>query len=503
LTNIQQGINGSYGRVETPDRPFGGTGDYDISPDGQLVAWWSRNPDLPITNVTQSSIWLQPFDGSSEAKPINPLDGANTPPNARGYSVAPVFSPDSQYIAYFQMDNIMYEADRNKIYIASANVDSPNITVLAENWDRSPDTLKWAADGQSVFVSGPDSGHVHIFEVPLDAGADFTPSNITGSGSVVAFYVLPDENLLVSDTKVWSSRDAYIVSPEGEVTSELFKAYEVDAELEGLGPDIFREFYYPGNWTDIHALMVLPEGFDESQTYPLAYIIHGGPQSANANSWSTRWNFKVWADQGYVVVAPNPTGSIGFGQELTDMIQNNWGSYPYDDIVKGHDYIVANFPFIDTENGIEAGASYGGYMTNWIQGHDLGRKFKALVTHDGSTNTLSQYASEELFFMEHDFNGTLWDPEARPNYERYNPIDYAHNWATPHFVIHNTLDYRLPESEGIMLFNILQEKGVPSKFLNFPDENHWVLNRENSRVWHQQIFQWINYYSGISDESPF
>lgn len=500
MTNLQVGI-GNLNRAETPDRPFGGGDTYAISPDGQTVAWWTRNIDMPIVNKTSSPIWLQPFDMSSDAAMLNPVGGANTPPNARGYSASPTFSPDGQYIAYFQMDSEMYEADRNKIYVANADVNNPNITVLAENWDRSPALVAWSNDGQSLFVGADDLGHSRIFEVPLSAGADFKPTNITGSGVVAAFSVLEGDNLLVADSKVWSSRDYYIVSPEGEVETELFHANENDEELEGLGPESFDEFWFQGNWTELHSIMVYPQDFDPNKTYPLAYIIHGGPQGYNGNAWSTRWNFKVWADQGYVVVAPNPTASTSFGQELVDMMVNQWGGYAYDDLVKCWEHIEANFPFIDTENGIEAGPSFGGFMTNWIQGHDLGRKFKALVTHDGSTSTTNQYASEELFFMEHDFNGTFW--EARENYERFNPIDYVDNWATPHLVIHNSLDYRLGEAEGLMLFNLLQEKGVPSKFLNFPDENHWVLNRENSLAWHSEVFGWINYYSGLSDVSPF
>ncbi|ETN36849.1 uncharacterized protein HMPREF1541_07836 [Cyphellophora europaea CBS 101466] len=500
LTNLQQGI-GNVIRADTPDSPTGGPETYDISPDGQLVAWWTRNIDRPVANHTQAFIWLQPFDGSAEAAPINPLDGSSTPPNAKGYSSVPVFSPDSQYIAYFQMDTDGYESDRNKLYVANANLDDPNITVLAEDWDRTPDNLKWANDGQAIWVTASEAGQGRLFGIPLSASADFQPTNITDLGTIAAFYVLPDDNILISDSKVWSSRDVYTISPEGELVTDLFHSNEVDEELSGLSAADYSQFYYPGNFTDIQSHIIYPADFDPNQTYPLAYIIHGGPQVPHSNAWSTRWNFKVWADQGYVVVAPNPTGSPGFGQAFTDAIQNNWGGSPYDDIVKGWEYVDANFDYIDTDNGIEAGASYGGYMTNWIQGHDLGRKFKALVTHDGSTSTLNQYASEELFFMQHDFNGTLW--ENRDNYDRWNPLDYASNWATPHFIVHNTLDYRLPESEGIMLFNILQERGVPSKFLNFPDENHWVLNRENSLVWHQQIFGWINYYSGISDVSPF
>ncbi|KPI36271.1 putative dipeptidyl-peptidase 5 [Cyphellophora attinorum] len=484
LTNLQVGIK-NISRAETPDRPFGDSTNYALSPDGETVAWWTRNIDIPLANKTSAYIWLQPFD--------------------IGYSANPTFSHDGTKIAYFQMDSDYYEADRNKIYIANADVANPNITQIANDWDRSPSGIAWANDDLSVFVQADDLGHSRIFEIPADAPADFQPTNITGSGVVAAFSILASDDILVADSKVWSSRDYYVISPEGEVITELLKANEEDEALAGLSEADFREFYFPtpnnSALQELHSIMVLPAGFDESETYPLAYIIHGGPQGYNGNSWSTRWNFKLWADQGYVVVAPNPTASTGFGQALTDLVQGNWGGTPYEDIVACYEYIGANFPFIDLENGIEAGASYGGYMTNWIQGHDLGRKFKALVTHDGSTDTRAQYSSEEMFFIEHDNNGSFLDvPE---NYDRWSPVNFYENWATPHLVIHNSLDYRLGETEGLHLFNLLQEKGVPSKFLNFPDENHWVLNRENSLAWHSEVFGWVNYWSGLSEVSPF
>jgi dipeptidyl aminopeptidase/acylaminoacyl peptidase len=500
LRNFVAGLS-NLTRAESPVAPFGGASDYDISPDGQQVAFLTKNIDLPLANYTSSQIWLVPFSGG-EPQVLNGLGAPSTPAGAEGASAGPVFSPDSSKIAYLQMDLIEYESDRNKIYIANADAAKPQITVLAEDWDVSPAAVKWSANGTSVVVDAPHRGNDRMFEpIPLDAGADFAPKNITDRGSVAAFFVLPDDNLLVSDAKMWSARDIYIISPSGEVVTDLFHANAVDPGYEGLDPSIQDEFYYPGNFTDVQSFIVYPQNFDPSKKYPLAFIIHGGPQAQHQNSFSTRWNFKVWADQGYVVIAPNPTGSNGFGEAFQDAIQNNWGSYPYDDLVKCWNYVKENYDFIDTDNGIAAGASYGGYMTNWIQGHDLGREFKALVTHDGSLNTLAQYTSEELWFMQHDFNGTLWDDRA--NYERWNPIDHILEWSTPQFVIHNTLDYRLPEAEGIMLFNILQARGIPSKFLNFPDENHWVLNRENSLVWHREIFKWINHYSGLSQEGPY
>ena len=500
MTNLMVGLS-NLTRAESPVQPYGGSGDYDISPDGRMVAFLTKNIDLPLANYTSSQIYLVPFSGASHPEPMNAIGGAVTPDNAQGASAAPTFGLDGSQIAYLQMDGVFYESDKNKIYLASTDLQNPSITVLAEDWDTTPDQMAWSVNGTSLFVAGPDLGNERIFEIPLSASASFKPKNITDQGVVAAFFVLPGGNLLVSDSKIWSSRDMYIISSSGEVVTSLFRANEVDEALSGISASDVSEFYYQGNFTSIQSWIVYPANFSEDKTYPLAFIVHGGPQGGHYNSWSTRWNFKVWADQGYVVIAPNPTGSTGWGMALQDAIQNNWGSYPYDDLVKCWNYVDANLSYINTTRGIEAGASYGGYMTNWIQGQPLGRKFNAFVTHDGNVNTNAQYTTEELWFMQHDFNGTLWDN--RENYDKWNPINYIQEWATPHFIVHNDLDFRLPVTEGIMLFNILQEKGVPSKFLNFPDENHWVLSRENSRVWHEEIFRWINYYSGISGEGPY
>ena len=406
MTNLMVGLS-NVTRAESPVMPFGGSGDYDISPDGTQVAFLTKNIDLSLANYTSSQIWLVPF-GGGEPQVLNGLGAASTPSGAEGASAGPVFSPDGTKIAYLQMDEISYESDKNKIYVANADAANPEIQVLVEDWDVSPSVIKWNTNSTGLFLDAPHRGNDRMFElIPLDAPADFEPQNITNRGTVAAFFVLPDDNLLVSDSKIWSARDVYIISPAGEMVADLFHANEVDPGYEGLDESIATEFYFPGNFTDVQSHIVYPQDFDESKKYPLAFIIHGGPQVQHSNGWSTRWNFKVWADQGYVVVAPNPTGSNGFGEAFQDAIQNQWGGYPYDDLVKCHAYVKENFPYIDTENGIAAGASYGGYMTNWIQGHDLGREFKALVTHDGSTDTLAQYTSEELWFMEHDVSSAL------------------------------------------------------------------------------------------------
>ncbi|KAI1105331.1 alpha/beta-hydrolase [Jackrogersella minutella] len=517
---VLKGLNGSYSfsgeltnyvtgicNVTCAESPYDQSdeSDYDISPDGSSVVFLTKDISLPLANYTADVIYQVPFNGTS--KDVVPINNRGTTKYlaAEGAATSPRFSPSGKHIAYFQMNGIAYESDRNILYVANADPENFNVTALALDWDRSPDTMAWSNDSETIFVAAPDLGRERIFPVPLTAGDSYVPKNITNEGVPSGFYALPDGTLLVSDSKIWTSRDIFAVTPEGNVTKTYFQANLVDPGLAGLGPEDVSEFYYSSNTSEIkqQAWIVYPEGFDESKTYPLAFITHGGPQGAHYNSWSTRWNFKVWADQGYVVIAPNPTASSGWGQNLTDAIQGRWGSYPYWDLLHVWDYVNSNLKYVDTENGIEAGASFGGYMTNWIQGHELGRRFKALVTHDGSTSTLNQYASEELWFMNHDFRGQFNQSGFTPGspYYDWNPLLYVENWATPHFVVHNSLDFRLPVSEGILLFNMLQTKGVPSKLLNFPDENHWVLNQENSLVWHTEIFKWINYYSGISNAS--
>lgn len=485
-----------------------GAGDYDLAPDGSSLVFLTKDISLSLANYTSSQIYWVPFSGSAaDAVPINPRGGTKYP-EAQGASGGATFSPSGKHIAYYQMNGISYESDRNILYVAEVNPNNFHVKRVAGDWDRSPDSVAWSKDSKALFVAAPDLGRERIFPIPLSATDSYVPTNITDEGVPNGFHVLPDNTILVSDSKIWSSQDIYRITPEGEVTDVYFQANKVDKELSGLGPEDVSEFYFSTNSTDekLQSWIIYPKDFDAKKTYPLAFISHGGPQGAHFNSWSTRWNYKVWADQGYVVIAPNPTASSGWGQNLTDAIQGRWGSYPYWDLVHAWLYVNETLPYVDTENGVEAGASFGGYMTNWIQGHELGRWFKALVTHDGSTSTLNQYASEELWFMDHDFNGTFDQTSLSPGspYYDWNPLRYVDNWATPHFVVHNELDYRLPVSDGILLFNLLQVRGVPSRFLTFPDENHWVLNPENSLVWHTEIFRWINYYSGISNRtSPY
>jgi dipeptidyl aminopeptidase/acylaminoacyl peptidase len=238
--------------------------------------------------------------------------------------------------------------------------------------------------------------------------------------------------------------------------------------------------------------MIKPPNFDQSKKYPVVFLIHGGPQGAWGDAWSTRWNPSLWAAQGWVVVAPNPSGSTGFGQEMTDRISGDWAGRVMVELNAVFD-TVAKLPYADAERMGIAGASYGGYAVNWIIGHT--NRFKVAVTHDGVFNLESMaMATEELWFPQWEFGGEPWTPKARAQYAKWSPHLFAHNIKTPTLIITNELDFRVPVDQGLQMFTVLRQRGVPAEALVFPDEGHWVLKALNSRYWHESVFGWIKKY---------
>ncbi|RYN23886.1 Dipeptidyl-peptidase 5 [Alternaria arborescens] len=499
LKNLLSGMNYTVTRPESPVQGSSSDpADYDLSPDGSMVAFRTKSPDLPKANYTASYIYVVPFDGSEVAVPVNG-PGTTAPETAQGASGAPVWSHDGSKLAYTQQDGIDYESDKYKLYVAEIDGMNSEVHSVAEDWDSSPTGLQWSPDDVDLWVTSELHASVRLWLVPQDAPADFTPVNFTGPDTVLSdFAVLPDGSAFVSAAASWTSRMFYKQYP-GQDKHVLFSANEVDAELEGLTSDSVSNFWVTNDdGDDIQTFVFYPTDFDPSKKYPLAFIIHGGPQSTQGDNWSVRWNLRLWADQGFVVTATQFTGSPSYSQAFTDKIQANWGGTPYTDLVKVFEHLRDNVDYVDTDRAIAAGASFGCYMTNWIQGHDLGREFKALVCHDGKINQVGSYATDELWFIQRDNNGTVWDD--RENYELWDPLPHFANASTPQFIIHNDLDYRVVQAEGLQTFNILQSLGVPSRFLHFPDEGHWVTSRQNSLLWHNYIFNWIRYYVGLDEE---
>lgn len=481
--------------LESPIPPFGGTDNYDTN--GDKLAFIAKDPNINQATNTVSYVYIVDLKGDTPPKPIN-LPSSSY--HLNGASTSPSWSPGGTKLAYLQMAEDGYESDRNKILI----YDNGEIFSLVPNWDRSPSKISWSLDGNYLYLAAEEHGQTKLFILPSDPKkikGDPTPI-LERRGSVTDFFPLGNsDDILVTSTS--------IISPT------FYSIFEVSAKTESIifdpktgfstGSAVLNNSQIEDIWVTrkdgvkIHSWVVKPSFYKKGEKYPLALLIHGGPQGAWLDSWSTRWNPAVFAEQGYIVVAPNPTGSTGYGQNFTDAIQNNWGGAPYDDLVLTYDYILKTYSDIDAQRAVALGASYGGYMINWIQGNPLGRKFKALVCHDGVFTTNAQYGTEELWFPIHDFGGSfIKHPE---NYAKWSPSKLVKNWSTPELVIHNELDYRLPISEGLAAFNILQEKGVPSKFLTFPDENHWVLNPENSLLWHSEVIGWINKWVGLDNNN--
>ncbi|TDZ73163.1 putative dipeptidyl-peptidase 5 [Colletotrichum trifolii] len=491
-------LNGT--KLQSPVPPFGGAGDFDISKNG--VVFVARDPEISPAIYTKSDLYFISLKSFTETKPPPPQIVKTS--KLRGYSASPVFSRDGKKVAFTRMKSDQYETDKPRLLLVPDVFDLASVQEFYETedgaggWDARPEWITWSKDDTELYVSAEEHGRGKLWKLPATPRlAKDLPEPVYEEGSVIEAKLLGDDgNKLFISTSSRVENSAFSILDPFNKKTDLVSSSSKHGKSFGLTKSQCDEFWYKGaEGYDVHALVVKPSNFDENKKYPLAFLIHGGPQAAWMDSWSTRWNPAIFAEQGYVAVMPNPTGSTGYGQQHTDNIQNEWGGRPYVDLVKCFDHIEKNIPYIDSENAVALGASYGGYMINWIQGHELGRKFKALVCHDGVFSTLNQWSTEELFFPLHDFGGPLW--ENRQGYEKWDPAHHLDNWSTPQLVIHNELDYRLPISEGLAMFNVLQARGVPSRLVMFPDENHWVLKPENSLVWHREVLGWINKYIGL------
>ncbi|KAE9370095.1 dipeptidyl-peptidase-like protein V precursor [Stipitochalara longipes BDJ] len=479
-------------KLEAPVPPFGGSDAFDVSKSG--IVFTAKDPKLDPASYTKTDIYYIALNSFEESEPPTPILVKTK--NLEGYSETPVFSPDAKSVAFTKMKSIQYESDKTRLMLIPDITDLTNVQEFYETedgeglWDIRPEGISWSNDSQELY----------LFKLPASPRrAGDLPKAIISDGNVTNVHVLPDNTLLVSSNSLVDNSIFSILDPLKPSDQTTISSSSEGGTAFGLSQDQVDEFWYAGaEEYNVHAWVLKPSNFDKSKKYPLVYLIHGGPRGAWSDSFSTRWNPLVFAEQGYVVVTINPTGSTGYGMAFQNAVQNNWGGRPYIDLVKGFKYIEHNIPYIDSTRAVALGNSYGGYMINWIQGHDLGRKFKVLVTHNGMFSTLNFYSTEELFCPNYEFGGTIW--ENREGYEKWDPAAHIKEWATPHLIIHSELDYRLSIGEGLAPFNVLQMKGIESRLLTFSDENHWVLKPENSLVWHKEVFRWINKYSGIEAE---
>jgi dipeptidyl aminopeptidase/acylaminoacyl peptidase len=470
------------GPFDTPPVALGGFQDYHISPDGAEVAF-VRNTDVPNMVGTGNDIWLVPATGGEPA--LLTTSDAN--------DASPQYSPDGRYIAYLAMERPGFEADWTQLKLYDRT--TKQTRSLTAPLDRSVDAFSWSADSKTLWFLAQDELDHSVYRVALDGKA---PVQVTKDGYYSALTVSRDGKTLVvarqaNDRPV----DLYALDAKGKQLRQLTN--QNGALLAQLALQPVEPFWFEGaEGARVQGYIVRPPNFDASQKYPVVYLIHGGPQGAWTDSWSYRWNPNQFAAPGYVVVAVNPRGSTGYGQKFTDEITQDWGGRVYTDLMNGLDHALATYPFLDKNRLAAAGASYGGYMINWINGHT--DRFRALINHDGLFDTRSMYfATEELWFPEWEFGGTPWEnPEG---FQKWNPSNHVANMNTPTLVIHGGLDYRVPLEQGIATFTALRRRDVPARLLYFPDEGHWVLKPQNAFVWWDTMHGWLHTYLRTPDAS--
>jgi len=461
-------------QADAPTKPFGGVEEIAISPDGRDVVFTARVPGREKSWTNDLNLWHVPADGSSAPKPLTA--------DNKAVDTAPAFSPDGKRLAYLRMERAGYESDRQRVALL-AWPPSGAPTVLTEAFDRSPGEIAWTRDGRSILASCDDLGHKSLVAIDAASGAvaKLVTSGSNGSGRSAGDRVVFLQDTLSSPAEIWSC------APDGTGVRRVTNLNAEKVAAAKMGE--YEPFTYPGwNGETVHAWLVKPVGFDAAKKWPVAFLIHGGPQGSFGNHFHYRWNPQAYAGAGFAAIMVDFHGSTGYGQAFTDSIRGDWGGKPYEDLMKGLDAALAKYAFLDGSRVAALGASYGGYMINWIAGQT--DRFRALVNHDGNLDErMAYFDTEELWFPEWEHGGPPWEnPEG---YGKHNPIDHVGKWKTPMLVIHGALDYRVVDTQGMSTFTALQRRGIPSKFVHFPDENHWVLKPANSILWHENVIEWI------------
>ena len=460
---------------DVPSKPFGDHEEYRFSPDGKSIVFSVRIAGKDESWSTNFDLYSVPAAGGT---PRN-LTAENPAWDTKG-----TFSPDGRTLAYLAMARPGFEADRFQVMLM--DVATGKKRKLAERWDRSSGELRWSADGKTLVVDAQDIGQHRLFGIDI-ATAKVTA--LTGPGSVGGFDVRGD-TVAYSLSTLESGAQLFKARLGGKPVQLTWQNREALADVRW---GQYEQFSFAGaNGATVYGHVMKPWNAVAGQKYPIAFLVHGGPQGSFGNGWSYRWNPQVYAGAGYATVFIDFHGSTGYGQAFTDSISNDWGGKPLVDLQKGLDAAVQKFPWLDRERSCALGASYGGYMMNWIQGN-WSDGFRCIVNHDGVfDNRGMAYSTEELWFTEWENGGTYF--AVPDNYERFNPVHHVAKWKTPMLVIQGEKDFRIPTSQALGAFTALQRQGIDSKLLVFPDENHWVLKPANSLMWHHTVIGWLDQY---------
>jgi len=471
-----------------------------FSPDSKELAFTENLDPEPAISVNADIFTLDLTNPGAKAQKIS---------TSQGGDFDPAYSPDGKWLAWRSQARAGYESDRFRLLVYDRA--TKNARELLSNFDRWILELAWAPDSKTIYFVAEDKGDAPIYRTNLlgnlvhrygKAGGHWSnihPLDLQGREVVIgtlARVTRPPEvaygDLLVMDDNARTGPAMSTFEPR--LITRLNDALLAQLDL----PPLESFWFTAADKTKLQGFIIKPPAFDQTSKYPVKFLIHGGPQGAWGDSWSYRWNAELFAANGYVVVMVNPRGSTGYGQAIVDGVNGDWGGKPYTDLMQGLDYAEQHFFIIDKSRECALGASYGGFMANWILGHT--DRFRCIVTHDGVFNPESAYGStEELWFNEWEFKGKPWDYYGKPDEEnpfrKWSPALSAGNFKTPTLVIHGQLDYRLDVAEGFQLFTTLQRLNVPSKMLYFPDEGHWVLKPQNSQLWYTTVNDWVDQWT--------
>jgi dipeptidyl aminopeptidase/acylaminoacyl peptidase len=497
------------GDYDAPVFSLGGQDNYAFSPDGQEICYASNHDKNPAAS-TNNDLWIIPVSGG----PTGSIQAKNITADNPASDSTPLYSPDGRYIAYRAQQRPGYESDRFRLMLYDRKTGKKKD--LSEKFYNWVGTFAWSTNSKAIFYVSESRGMALTERVELSTDPAYKPScfscesgaggpgpGMTGASSTMSPLAGYDDDLtptpdgkqiVFTRMSIHAPTEIYIRSTEQErwpAGRQL--SHMNDSPLSGIFISPLDDFWFRGANDDwVEGFLVKPPNFDASKKYPVKFLIHGGPEGAWGDDWSYRWNPELFAANGYVVIMINFHGSTGYGQKFIDAINGDWGGAPFEDLMKGLDYAEEHYGFIDKSRECALGASYGGYMANWILGHT--DRFKCIVSHDGMFNAESAWGTtEELWFNDWEFKGTPYDNRA--GYQKWSPHQYAKNFKTPTLVIHGQRDYRLDVSEGLQLFTTLQMEGVPSKMLYFPDEGHWVMKPQNSELWYKTVNDWVDHWT--------
>jgi dipeptidyl aminopeptidase/acylaminoacyl peptidase len=508
------------GDYDSPVFSLGGQDDYAFSPDGQEICYASNHDKNPAAS-TNNDLWIVPVGVGAGDSPAQVLAKTkNITADNPASDSTPLYSPDGRYIAYRAQQRPGYESDRFTLNLYDRKSGKKTRFSTPSKMDSWVGTFAWGPDSSRIYFVAEDKGESPLYSVSFKINpgesekgydivvgtTDLAYNEITRGFNDDVTVVSDSRSLLFTRMSIGAPTEIYRASDacfEMNSKSDCWQISAVthlnDSLLSQISMSPLDSFWFTGAHGDkVQGFLVKPPNFDASKKYPVKFLIHGGPQGAWGDDWSFRWNPELFASptsstsSGYVVIMVNFHGSTGYGQKFIDAINGDWGGAPFEDLMKGLDYAENTYPFVDKDRECALGASYGGYMANWILGHT--DRFKCIVSHDGMFNAESAWGTtEELWFNDWEFKGTPYDNRAM--YEKWSPHQYAKNFKTPTLVIHGQRDYRLDVSEGLQLFTTLQMEGVPSKMLYFPDEGHWVLKPQNSQLWYKTVNDWVDQWT--------